>query len=155
MEKIPDLRREITVLEKQIATLSTVSIESRLKSIETAIKAGDIDTGQIATLQELKSEFEILKTYMFNDPEGLVQLKTLQRDYGELVDSKNSYMSKDEIRREIGFLTNMFYTVLGFLGLLISIAGGSWWFTSRKIKNLNDADESQTSRTKRTHTLSV
>ncbi|MFT4757487.1 MAG: hypothetical protein ACI91R_002141, partial [Vicingaceae bacterium] len=108
--------------------------------IEKSISAGDVDIDEVATLQQLKADFEIMKTYMFSDPEDLVKLKTLQRDYQEMSSNIDGFVEKDIVDREIGYLNNMFYTVLGFLGLLISIAGGSWWSTSRKLKALNSEE---------------
>jgi hypothetical protein len=137
MERLPELKKQINVLEKQLANLSSQSIESRLSKIEKSIALGDVDVDEIATLQKLKSDFEVLKTYMFSDPEDLVKLKTLQRDYQEISIKIDKYIQKDVVEREINYLTNMFYTVLAFLGVLVSLAGGSWWFTSRKLKSLN------------------
>jgi len=137
MERLPELRKQITILEKQLANLTASSVENRLTKIEKSIAAGDVDINEVATLHQLKSDFDILKTYMFSDPEDLVKLKTLQRDYSEMSSEISDYVKKDAVEREIKFLTNMFYTVLAFLGILISIVGGSWWFTSRKLKALN------------------
>jgi hypothetical protein len=140
MERLPELRKQITTLEKQLVNLSSSSIENRLSKIEKSISAGDVDIDEVATLQQLKADFEIMKTYMFSDPEDLVKLKTLQRDYQEMSSNIDGFVEKDIVDREIGYLNNMFYTVLGFLGLLISIAGGSWWSTSRKLKALNSEE---------------
>lgn len=140
MERLPDLRKQITVLEKQLANLTTSSIDSRLGKIEKSIAAGDVDLDEVATLQQLKADFDILKTYMFSNPEDLVKLKTLQRDYAEMSSEIGDYVKKDVVEREIRFLTNMFYTVLGLFGILISIVGGSWWFTARKLKALNSEE---------------
>jgi hypothetical protein len=89
MERLPQLRKQIETVEKQMAALSTSSIESRLTTIEKAIKTGDLSVDEIATLQELLADFQVLRTYMFEDPEDLVKLKTLQRDYSELLASQN------------------------------------------------------------------
>ena len=144
MERIPELRKEIKILEKQIASLSSKSIENRLGKIEQSIAIGEIDSEQLTTLSELRKDFEILKSYMFSDPKDLVELKTLQRDYKEIAESVGQYVQKDVVDREISFLNNMFYTVLGFLGILISIAGGSWWSTSKKLKAINTEERKET-----------
>jgi hypothetical protein len=144
MERIPDLKKQITILEIQLAKLTSQSIESRLSNIEKSIAIGDVDVEEIATLQGLKADFEILKSYMFSDPEDLVKLKTLQRDYQEISRDIESYVHKDIVEREISYLTNMFYTVLAFLGILISIAGGSWYSTAKKLKTINNDSEKET-----------
>ena len=144
MERLPELRKQIDVLEKQLVTLSSQSIESRLSTIEKSIEVGDIDVTEVATLQKLKSDFEVLNSYMFTDPKDLVELKTLQRDYKELKASISDYVHKDVVEREISFLTNLFYTVLAFLGILISIVGTSWYTTTKKLKNLNSEAEKET-----------
>lgn len=144
MERLPELRKQIGVLEKQLATLSSQSIESRLSTIERSIAVGDVDVDEVATLQKLKADFEILKSYMFSDPEDLVKLKTLQRDYQEISGSIDDYVHKDVVERELNYLNNMFYTVLGFLGILISIAGGSWYSTAKKLKSINNEPSNET-----------
>lgn len=144
MERLPELKKQISVLEKQLATLTSQSIETRLSFIEKSIAVGDVDVDEVATLQKLKSDFEILKSYMFSDPEDLVKLKTLQRDYQEISNSIDDYVHKDVVEREISYLNNMFYTVLGFLGILISIAGGSWYSTARKLRAMNNESSSET-----------
>lgn len=144
MERIPELRKQIAILEKQLVALSSKSIESRLGTIEKSIAVGDIDVNEVATLQQLKSDFDVLKSYMFNDPEDLVKLKTLQRDYKELKGGINEYVHKDVVEREISFLTNLFYTVLAFLGILISIVGTSWYSTAKKLRNINSEDGKET-----------
>jgi cell division protein FtsB len=141
MERIPELKKQISILEKQLATLTNQSIESRLATIEKSIAIGDVDVSEIATLQNLKVDFDVLKSYMFSDPEDLVKLKTLQRDYQEISGDIQNYVHKDVVDREISFLTNLFYTVLGFLGILISIVGTSWYSTTKKLKSMN-GDES-------------
>ena len=134
MERLPQLRKQIETLEKQMASLSTNSIESRLNKIEKAIQTGDLSVDEIATLQQLLSDFQVLKSYMFENPEDLVKLKTLQRDYSELLASRSDYIKKDDVMRELGFLQNLFYTVLGLFGILVSLVGGSWWFASKRAK---------------------
>lgn len=144
MERLPELKKQIVVLEKQLATLSSQSIESRLSTIERSIAVGDVDVDEVATLQKLKADFEILKSYMFSDPEDLVKLKTLQRDYQEISGSIEDYVHKDVVERELNYLNNMFYTVLGFLGILISFAGGSWYSTAKKLKSMNNEPSNET-----------
>lgn len=135
MERLPQLRKQIETLEKQMASLSSSSLENRLNTIEKAINTGDLSVEEIATLQQLKSDLQILKTYMFEDPEDLVKLKTLQRDYSELLSNQSAFMKEADIMREISFLQNMFYTMLGLFGILVSLVGGSWWFMSKKAKS--------------------
>ncbi|MCK6261696.1 hypothetical protein KP803_00245 [Vibrio sp. ZSDE26] len=144
MERLPDLRNQIDVLEKQLVSLSSKSIESRIATIEKSIEVGDIDVTEVATLQKLKADFEVLNSYMFTDPTDLVELKTLQRDYKELKESISSYVHKDVVARELSFLTNLFYTILAFLGILISIVGTSWYTTTKKLKSLNSEVEKET-----------
>jgi hypothetical protein len=144
MERIPELKKQITVLEKQLVTLSSQSIESRLARIEKSIAIGDVDVSEIATLQKLKVDFDVLKSYMFSDPEDLVKLKTLQRDYKEISGSIEDYVHKDVVERELSFLTNLFYTILAFLGILISIVGTSWYSTTKKLKSINKEESKET-----------
>ena len=47
MERLPQLKKQIETLEKQMAALSTSSIESRLNKIEKAIQTGDLSIDDI------------------------------------------------------------------------------------------------------------
>ena len=137
MERIPKLKKQIAILEKQLVSLSNTSIEKRLSNIEKSIAAGEVNVEEVATLQQLRNDFEIMKTYMFSDPEDLVKLKTLQHDYKEISSNIDKYVHKESVNRELNYITNMFYTVLGFIGILISIASFFWFSTSKKLKAIN------------------
>ncbi len=140
MERIPELKKQIQILEKQLANLSNASIEKRLSNIEKSIAVGDIDVEEVATLQKLRTDFDAMKTYMFSDPEDLVKLKTLQRDYKEITLNIEKYVHKDVVDRELNFLNNTLQILLWFIGILISIAVGSWLFTLKKLKAINSEE---------------
>ena len=134
MQRLPDLRKQISTLEAQLASLTTKSIETRLSTIETAIRTGSVKPEDIATVQELKEELDVLKTYMFRDPEELVELKQLQKNYQEIRETQDRLITREEVRREVDFMNNLFYTSISLFALLLAIIGGSWWTSTRRVK---------------------
>ena len=134
MKRLPELEKQIATLEKQLTALTSETIDSRLKRIEEAIRVGQIRPEDVATVQELSKELNILKTYMFRDPTELVELKQLQKDYREVRETQKQQISKEEAMREIAFLNNLYYATTGVFGLILAVMGGSWWVTTRRMK---------------------
>jgi hypothetical protein len=134
MQRLPELKKQIQTIEKQLSALTTKSIENRLHVIEQAIKVGSIKPEEIATVQELKEDITILKTYMFRDPSELVELKQLQKNYQEIREDQDKLITEEDALREINFVKNLFYASMSFFGLFLAAMGASWWVISRKSK---------------------
>ena len=141
MQRLPDLRKQISTLEAQLASLTTKSIETRLSTIETAVRVGSVKPDDIATVQELKEELDVLKTYMFRDPRELVELKELQKNYQEIRENQDRLITKDEAYREIKFTNNLFYASIGLFALLLAVMGGSW-ISTRRMKRVGMSQRS-------------
>ena len=137
MKAIPSIQKEIETIQKQMGALTTESIEARLNSIEKAIKAGTINPEEVATLQALNNDFKVLKSYMFRDPRELVELKQLQKNYQELRDNQGLLIKKEDVMREISFMQNLFYAAIGLFGLLLAVMGGTWWQSTKRIKQID------------------
>ncbi len=142
-KKIPNLDLKIATIEKQMVALTTENIEARLHKIETAIKAGEVKTEDLKSLQQLRDDFAVMKTYMFADPDQLVELKSLQRDYADLHDALQKLMNKEDILREIDSVRNLFYATLGACGILVSIFAGAWFVAFRQRTKFIQVDNAQ------------
>ena len=136
LKQIPDIESKIADLEKRTQTLTSENIETRLKKIETAIRVGEVKPENLSTLQDLRDDFEVLKSYMFSDPEQLVEFRTLQKDYQELKQSQDKIMPKEDILREIGNIRGLLYWLLGIFGILTTIFGGSWFTALRQARRV-------------------
>jgi hypothetical protein len=134
MQRLPDLQKQIATLEKQLSSLTSESIDARLKTIEQAIHAGQIKPEDVATVQDLNRDLNILKTYMFRDPTELVELKQLQKDYRDLRETQGQLIKKDDVMREINILNNLYYATTGVFGLILAVMGGFSWYTAKRPK---------------------
>ncbi len=143
MRRIPDIEKQLNTLETRLSGLTTQSIETRLGTLEQAIRAGQIKPEDVATVQDLRRDLDSLKTYMFQDPRELVELRQLQRNYQEVRDKQDKLITKDEVMREVSFLQNMFYASTTLFGLLLAGIGGSWWLGSRKLSKMERLNASQ------------
>lgn len=93
---IPNMESKILDLNKAVETLTTKSIENRLSKIEKTIKVGEIKIEDIQSLQEIRDDFKVLKTYMFETPEKLIEFRSIQKDYSGLKDDLSKTMEKDK-----------------------------------------------------------
>jgi hypothetical protein len=138
LKAIPDLEARIADLDKRTKALTSEEVESRLTRIETAIRLGRVNTQDLASLQELRRDFDNLKTFMFARPEQLVDFRTMQRDYLELKENAKNSMSRQEISREIDSTKTMFWWNLAVFGILTSIFVGTWFVGFRQTMKLRE-----------------
>ena len=140
MRRLPELQKQIATLEKQLSSLTSDSINARIKTIEQAIRVGQIKPEDVATVQDVSKELGVLKTYMFRDPTELIALKQLQKDYRELRETQNQLAKKDDVSRDIAFLNNLFYSTTGLFGLILAVMGGFSWYSAKRIKKEEKSD---------------
>ena len=132
MKKIPDIEKKLSNIENKMALLTTESIESRLVKIENAINAGSIKTEDVKSFVNLKSDFDVMKSYMFKDPKELVELKELQKNYSVLSQAQSAFATKETVRSEIATLQTILTVSLTFFGILFTVLFGSWWFVGKR-----------------------
>ncbi len=121
LASLPELESKMAALAEQLRLLTTSSIEARLNTIETTLHVADVKPEQIASLEDTRKEFDILKSYMFADPKGLVELKQLQTDYRALREQANLLATKEDVKNQISSLNNLWFLSLGFFGIIISM----------------------------------
>jgi hypothetical protein len=78
---------------------------------------------QIASFEDMRKELETLKTYMFQDPQKLVDLKQLQKDYRELSFATSGYATKQELESKNAFTRDILYVSLALWGILFTVVG--------------------------------
>ena len=100
--------------------------------MEKALKIGKLSSDDIASLNDLKKEMLKLKTYLFSDPNEVVEFKELQSNYKKLSEAQTNYATKDHLRSEISTLQTILTVSLSFFGILFTVMFGSWWFVGRK-----------------------
>lgn len=121
---IPELEQRLAILSEQTRTLSTASIEARLGRLEQAVHVGDLKAEQIASLIDTRRELDLLKSYMFDDPRRLVDLQRLESDYRTLKEASSVYATKEDMKTQIGSLSNQWALSLWISGLVMSLLLG-------------------------------
>jgi hypothetical protein len=136
MQAIPDIQAKIASLNDQMKVLSTTSIENRLQTIETAMSVGNVKPEQIATVEDMRKEIDTLKSYMFSDPKALVDLKQLEKDYGELNTSLKNSPTKSELEGEISTTKDLIHLTWALFGIpiaLLILFGPKIWGSGKPI----------------------
>jgi hypothetical protein len=118
---VPELEQKITALKEQTRLLTTESIDARVAKIELTLRIADVKAEQIASLEDTRKELGILKTYMFSDARRLVDLQKLQGDYAALKDQSNAFVTKDDLRTQVGSVYNLWTLSLWIFGIIVSI----------------------------------
>jgi hypothetical protein len=125
IQQIPDIQVKITSLSDQLKALSATAIENRLQTIETAMSVGNVKPEQIATVQDIRKEIDTLKTYMFSDPKALVDLKQLEKDYGDLNATLKNCPTKTEFESGMSTTKDLIYFTWTLVGVVFAIL---MWF---------------------------
>ena len=121
MLTLPEMQARIEHLENRLRLLTTASIEARVTTIETALRLGNISPEQVASLEDLRKELEILKSYMFTDPKGLVELKQMEADYRMLKQNENAMATKEELKVSSAAANERLNLTWTFLGIIFAI----------------------------------
>ncbi len=128
---IPDLEDKIKSIDSILKNITTKNIEARISRIENAIELGTVKTEELASFESLRQDVSNIKDLISSETEKVLEVRLLVQDYKALRDTLKNTMTKDEIGREIRFLTNMFYALLGVLGILLTFFGVTWFRTQR------------------------
>ncbi len=134
IQAIPDIQAKIASLNDQMKVLSTSSIENRLQTIETAMSVGDVKPEQISTLEDMRKEINTLKSYMFADPKALVDLKQLEKDYGDLNASIKNCPLKSELESGINTTKDLIYFTWTLIGAVFAVL---MWFGPKIFSGAN------------------
>ena len=118
---LPEIQARIEALDGRLKLLTTASIEGRVTTIEQALHVGNVSADQIASLQDLTKEVEVLKGYMFSDPKELVELKQMEADYKTLMAKQDAMASKEDLRSAASAANDRLYLTWAFLGIIFAI----------------------------------
>lgn len=132
MKRIPELDQRIAKMQGDIDVLTSKSVETRLSTIEQAIKAGSLKPDEIASVQQLRADVDMLQSYLSQDPKRVVELRQLLDSYQATRQAVDAAVTQREFAAEISHLTSMLYLSLAFFGILFTVLFGSWWFVGRR-----------------------
>lgn len=103
----PAVSAEVNNLKGQLIGLVSGSIESKLKTLEDNIKTGTLN-GSLGTIQDLKNDVEVL------------------RSYSEPLKKPEVVVSTVQLAEEVTHLKHLIYTSLASCALMFVAAAGVW-----------------------------
>lgn len=103
----PAVSAEVNNLKGQLIGLVSGSIESKLKTLEDNIKTGTLN-GSLGTIQDLKNDVEVL------------------RSYSEPLKKTEVVVSTVQLAEEVTHLKHLIYTSLASCALMFVAAAGVW-----------------------------
>jgi hypothetical protein len=126
----PVISAEVDALKSQLVGLVSGSIESKLKTLEDGLKAGTISEIGLDTIESLKDDLVVLKTYSETGAGRLIAKKYLQQ--------VNTVENK-KLAQEVSQLRSMIYFLITSCGLMVAAVASIW--VRRKYTLIHDADE--------------
>ncbi|MCF7969933.1 MAG: hypothetical protein K9L22_02070 [Methylococcaceae bacterium] len=126
----PVISAEVDALKSQLVGLVSGSIESKLKILEDGLKAGTISEIGLDTIEALKDDLVVLRTYSETGAGRLIAQKYLQE--------ANKAENKD-LAQEVSQLRSLIYFLITSCGLMVAAVASVW--VRRKYALMHDANE--------------
>ncbi|MBE0471658.1 MAG: hypothetical protein IBX55_19380 [Methyloprofundus sp.] len=126
----PVISAEVDALKSQLVALVSGSIESKLKTLEEGLKAGTISEIGLDTIQALKDDLVVLKTYSETGAGRLIAQKYLQQA---------NKTENQELAQEVSRLRSLIYFLITSCGLMVAAVASVW--VRRKYALMYDAHE--------------
>ncbi|MEN8260661.1 MAG: hypothetical protein ABFS02_08770 [Pseudomonadota bacterium] len=126
----PVLSEEIKVLKGQLSAVITGSIESKVRILEQNIREGTVSAADLGTIEDLKSDLDILKTYSSHAPSkaSAVGARRFRRSDASL---ESQYLTQ-----ELSQVKVLFYISIASCGFLAVAMGGIWLQNTQRFKLL-------------------
>ena len=115
----PAVSAEINTLKGQLVGLISGSIESKLRTLEVSIRSGNVSSSDLGTIQDLKNDVKVLKTYSETGAGRLIA-----EPYA--VDKKEVYVANHQLIKEVSQLKDLIYFSIASCGLMFAAVGGIW-----------------------------
>jgi ribosomal silencing factor RsfS len=126
----PVISAEVDALKSQLVGLVSGSIESKLNTLEEGLKAGTITEIGLDTIEALKDDLVVLKTYSETGAGRLIAQKYLQQ--ANKAENKN-------LAQEVSQLRSMIYFLITSCGLMVAAVASVW--VRRKYALIHDVDK--------------
>ncbi len=115
----PVLSAEIDALKAQLVGLVSGSIESKLNILEASVRSGKVSADDLHTIQQVKNDLQVLKTYSKTGAGRLIAIKQ------EPPPPPVSEVSK-ALLQEMSQLKNLIYVSIASCGLMLAAVAGIW-----------------------------
>ncbi len=131
----PVLSAEIDALKGQLIGLISGSIESKLRTLELSVRSGNVTAADLGTIQDLKNDVQVLKTYSATGAGRLIA-----EPYAS--EKKIKYEAKDQLLNEVSQLKHLIYISIASCGLMFAAVSGIWlrqYYLNSDVENLKRA----------------
>ena len=115
----PAVSAEINTLKGQLVGLISGSIESKLRTLEVSIRSGKVSSSDLGTIQDLKNDVKVLKTYSETGAGRLIA-----NPYA--VENKAVTVDNHQLLKEVSQLKSLIYFSIASCGLMFAAVGGIW-----------------------------
>lgn len=116
----PAVSAEIKMLKAQLVGLISGSIESKIRILENSIRTGIIASTDMGTIQDLKNDVKVLKTYSETGAGRLIAQPELEKK------SRAANLANEQLLKEISQLKGLVYISIVSCGLMLAAIGGVW-----------------------------
>lgn len=139
----PAVSAEINMLKAQLVGLISGSIESKVRILENSIRTGIISSTDMGTIQDLKNDLHVLKTYSETGAGRLIAQPEL-----ELSVNRNPATAavNEQLLKEVSQLKGLVYISIVSCGLMLAAVGGVWLKSHYHHLGYDDKSENQASK---------
>ncbi len=131
----PEVYQKVEMLKGKMDTLVTGSMENKINRLENNLSSGVIRKSDLETIQELKTDLQILKTY--SEQNSISSLAMTGGKHNSRSLSAGAMISyPDELLQEISNMKNLFYLSIASCGFLVVVVSGAWLYSSARLKQL-------------------
>ena len=119
----PAVSVEINMLKAQLVGLVSGSIESKVRILENSIRTGIISSTDMGTIQDLKNDLQVLKTYSETGAGRLIAQPELESSEHR---NPTAAIVNEQLLKEISHLKGLVYISIVSCGLMLAAVGGVW-----------------------------
>ncbi len=128
----PVLSAEINALKGQLIGLISGSIESKLRILEMNVRAGRVSEADLGTIQDLKNDVQVLKTYSATGAGRLIAEPYASRQVHDIE-------VRNHLLNEVSQLKQLLYLSIASCGLMFAAIGGVWLRQSLRLESARKA----------------
>jgi len=135
-QRIRQYNEKLQSLQDRMTVFVADSVETKLKTLEKNVTAGTVGSSEINTLEELKGEVTLLRTYSAGRHANLTDPARLDHPRFQITPGTQIPVSNGDLLYEVSQMKRLLYLSIascGFVGFLI---GGYWWQSHSKFRRL-------------------
>jgi len=132
----PGVYKKVEQLKGKMDALVTDSMEHKVNRLEKSLSSGIIRPADLETIQGLKTDLQILRTYSEQNSIALLGMGSYQESIMSL-NATAPILYSDELLHEISNLKSLFYLSIASCGFLVVVVSGAWLYSRTRLKQLS------------------